>query len=112
MTCPTTLPFICSRLRGEVAPSGSGVKVRFRPGLVRLLADECGAVTADWLALTASAVGVVLLGVSIVGQSVTGASAEIGAALSTMDLEVVTFEEAPPESGLINSPTSVESRGP
>src|SRR3712207_4355712 len=75
--------------------------------LARFMADEDGAVTVDWLALTASAFGVGLLGVSIVGQSVTASSEEIVATLRAADLGRITFVETSPNAGSVASSTSV-----
>jgi hypothetical protein len=61
-----------------------------RARLRRFLADEDGAVTADWVALTASVVLVGALAVHIVGQSMVDVSVEIAAALENARLANIT----------------------
>jgi hypothetical protein len=80
--------------------------------LVQFVADEDGAVTVDWLALTAAVVGVGLLGVNIVGRGTADASAEITAALRTAELGSITFLESSPGAGSTGSDASVGSLAP
>ena len=83
-----------------------------RARLTRLLTDEDGAVTADWLALTASAVVVGLLGLHIIGQSMVDVSVELDAALRNARLANVTFVESSSGTGATGSDGSVGSLAP
>ena len=87
-------------------------RVMIKARLVRFVADEDGAVTVDWLALTAAVVGVGLLGVNIVGRGTADASAEITAALRTAELGSITFLESSPAAGSTGSDASVGSLAP
>ena len=62
--------------------------------MARFWADEAGAVTVDWLALTAAAVGVGLLGANIIAQSTADTSAEIEAVLRDAKLGSITFVDS------------------
>ena len=64
-----------------------------RTRAARFLADEDGAVTLDWVALTAATAVVGLLGVNIIGKSTAGAAAEIEATLRAANLGRITLME-------------------
>jgi Flp pilus assembly pilin Flp len=61
----------------------------------RFLADEDGAVTLDWLALTAAVAGVGVLGVIVIGQSLADISDELNAVLSETQFDSFTLVETP-----------------
>jgi hypothetical protein len=61
----------------------------------RLLADEDGAVTLDWLALTAAVAGVGVLGVIVIGQSLADISVELNGALNAAPFDGFTVVETP-----------------
>ena len=80
-----------------------------RTRAVRFLADEAGAVTMDWVALTAATVVVGLLGLNIVGQRTVDIAAEIETGLSNADLGDVVFV---PSSSKGPTATSGAPNGP
>lgn len=47
--------------------------------------DESGAVTVDWVVLTAAIVGLGILVLNTVGQSTTGLASEIGTSLDNVN---------------------------
>ena len=59
----------------------------------RLLADEDGAVTLDWLALTGAVAGVGVLGVFVIGQGLADISGELNAVLRDAQMANITFVE-------------------
>ena len=82
-----------------------------RARLERFLADEDGAVTADWLALTASVVVLGALAVHIVGQSMTDVSVEIADVLENARLANITVVDASTGASSGGSGISSESSG-
>ena len=87
-------------------------QIMLRARFKRFWADEDGAVTVDWLALTAAVVGVGMLSVNIVGFGVADASAEISATLRNAELGSITFLETSPGAGSTGSDASVGSLAP
>lgn len=56
------------------------------PFATRFLRDEAGAVTVDWVVLTASLIGMCLLAVTTIIAGATDASTGIGAQLGAADI--------------------------
>jgi len=77
--------------------------------VARFWADEAGAVTVDWLALTAAAVGVGLLGADIIAQSTADTSNEIEAMLRDAKLGSITFVDSSTSASSSASGASISS---
>lgn len=58
--------------------------------------DEDGAVTVDWVVLTAAIVGLGIAGVATVKEGVDGLSGRISAGVSAVDVNGDTAEEEAP----------------
>ncbi len=57
-------------------------KLKLKKGFVR---DEDGAVTVDWVVLTAALVGIAILVLSIVSGGINSAASDINTRLSTLN---------------------------
>ena len=85
----------------------SAGRMMIRARLERFLVDESGAITADWIALTAAAAGVCVLAVGVISRSTTSASDELATQLREGNTSGFAVMEIAPggSSGGIGTPT-------